>query len=127
MKEILGAVLKGMPAITMNATITGSWDHFGININSNLGSELSGGFQRRLQAKLGEAKAQLDALVANKIGPAKKKVQELLGGLTGGPGKALAGQKDEMSKSLTKAQASATGGGGTPAEKGKGLLKGFGF
>lgn len=123
-KEILGAVLKGIPAITMNADVTGSWDHFGINVNSNLGSELSNGFQKQLQAKLGSAKAQLDKVVNEKIGPARKKVQELLGGLSGGPGKALAGQKDAMSKELAKAQGAATGGGGSPA---KGLLKGFGL
>jgi len=126
-KDILGSVLKGMPAVTMNAHVAGSWEHFNMNIDSNLGSELSNGFQKQLQAKLGAAKAQLDSLVNDKIGPAKKKVQELLGGLTGGPAKALGGQKDEMNKALQKAQASATGGGGSPADKGKGLLKGFGF
>lgn len=126
-KEIFGAVLRGIPQITMNAEVKGSWDRFGIQVNSNLGSELSGGFQKQLQAKLGAAKAQLDSMVNEKVGPAKKKVQDLLAGLSGGPGKALSGQKDEMSKSLAKAQASATGSGGSPAEKGKGLFKGLGL
>lgn len=126
-KEILGAVLKGIPVVTMDAAVTGSWDRFTIGINSNLGSELSGGFQKQLQAKLGEAKAKLNGMVNDKIGPAKKKVQDLLGSLSSGPGKALAENKGSMDKSLKGAEASASGGGSSPADKGKNLLKGFGF
>ena len=126
-KELLGNVLKGLPSITMNADVQGSWSNFAIHVNSNLGSELSAGFQKQVQAKIGLAKAQLDQLVSTKIGPAKKKVQDLLGSLSGGPGKTLAGQKEDMKKSLQKAQASATPSAGSPSETGKNLLKGFGF
>lgn len=125
-KEILGAILGSIPTVTMNAGVTGSWDKFNININSNLGQELSNGFQRQLQAKLGEAKAKLDAFVNEKIGPNKKKVQDALAGLTSGPGKALSGAKEELNKAMNNAKGAATpkGGGGSPAG---GLLKGFGL
>jgi len=123
-KEILGAILAGMPAVTMNAAISGSWNKFAININSNLGEELSKGFQKQLQAKLGEAKAKLNAFVDEKIGGSKKKVQEQLAGLTSGPGKALSSAKESLNKALNSAKSSATPGGGSPA---KNLLKGFGF
>ncbi|HEY8278479.1 MAG TPA: TIGR03545 family protein [Bdellovibrionota bacterium] len=123
-KEVLGAALKGLPAVTMRAVVTGSWDKFDIWIDSNLGSELSKGFQKQLQAKLGDAQAKLSSLVNDKIGPSKKKLQDLLGGLSGGPGKAIAQNKGEAEKALKGAQGSATGGkGGSPAN----LLKGFGF
>ncbi len=124
-KEILGAILATIPTVTMNAGVTGSWDKFDININSNLGEELSRGFQKQLQAKLGEAKEKLNKFVEEKIGPNKKKVQDALAGLTGGPGKALGGAKEELNKAMTSAKGAATpkGGGGGAG----GLLKGFGF
>lgn len=126
-KEILGAVLAGIPSVTMNAGITGSWSKFNININSNLGQELSNGFQRQLQAKLGEAKAKLNKLVDEKVGPNKKKVQDALAGLTSGPGKMLASAKEELNKALNNAKGAATpkagGGGASPGN----LLKGFGL
>jgi uncharacterized protein (TIGR03545 family) len=124
-KEIVGGVLKGIPVVTMYANVGGSWDHFNLDVSSNLGTELSGGFQKALQAKLGAATAQLHAMVDEKIGPAKKKAQELLGSLSGGPGKALASQRDGMSKELAKLSSSATGGG--KASPAGGLLKGFGL
>ena len=126
-KEILGAVLAGIPSVTMNAGVTGSWDKFNININSNLGQELSNGFQKQLQAKLGEAKAKLNKLVDEKVGPNKKKVQDALAGLTNGPGKLLANAKEELNKALSSAKGAATpkagGGGASPGN----LLKGFGL
>lgn len=123
-KEILGAVLRGIPAVTMNADVTGSWDKFNISLDSNLGRELSGGFQKQLQAKLGEAKAKLDSFVNEKIGGNKKKVQELLGGLTSGPGKSLGQSKEALGKAMSSAEKSAQPGS---AGAGKNLLKGFGF
>lgn len=122
-KEIVGAILAGIPAVTMNAGVSGSWDKFNININSNLGEELSRGFQKQLQAKLGEAKAKLDAFVNEKIGPNKKKAQDALAGLTGGPGKLLSGKKEELNKAFASAKGSASPSGGGA----KNLLKGFGF
>lgn len=126
-KEILGAVLAGIPTVTMNAGVSGSWDKFSININSNLGQELSSGFQKQLQAKLGEAKEKLNKFVDEKVGPNKKKVQDALAGLTNGPGKMLGNAKEELNKALNNAKGAATpkagGGGASPGN----LLKGFGL
>ena len=80
----------------------------------------------KLQAKLADAKAKLNKFVDEKIGPNKKKVQDALAGLTGGPGKALGGAKEELNKALNNAKGAATpkgGGGANPAN----LLKGFGL
>lgn len=125
-KEILGAVLAGIPFITMKAGISGSWDRFNINIDSNLGQELSNGFQKQLQSKLGEAKARLNRLVEEKVGPNKKKVQDALTSLNSGPGKMLANAKEELNKALNSAKGAAapkSGGGLNPGN----LLKGFGL
>ena len=125
-QEIMQEVLKGIPTITMNASVTGSWDKFDLHINSNLGSALSSGFQKQLQAKLGEAKAKLQSFVSDKLGGDKKKAEEQLAGLAGGPGKMLAQNKEDMLKSLKSAQSSATGGAAGGGGAGK-FLKGFGF
>lgn len=121
MQEVLSSVLAGISLLTMNAEVTGSWDKFAVDIDSNIGKELSAGFQKQLEAKVAEAKGKLDAFVKDKIEPQRAKVKKVLEGLTGGPGKAIADRKNEMEGAMKSAQSSgATGGGG----KG-GFLKGF--
>lgn len=122
MQEILGAVLAGIPSVTMSASVTGSWDKFAIDIDSNLGRELSAGFQKQLQAKVGEAKGKLDAFVKDKIEPQRAKVKKMLEGLTGGPGKAIADRKGEMDGAMKQAENSGTAGSG-PGGKAGGFLK----
>jgi uncharacterized protein (TIGR03545 family) len=126
LKEIVGAVLAGIQLVTMDASVSGSWDKLSVSIDSNLGRELSSGFQKQMQAKIGEAKAKLDAFVAEKVNPAKKKVQDQLAALTGGPGKLLSQQKAEMDGAIKGAEGSAQGSGGSGGGA-KGLLKGFGL
>jgi uncharacterized protein (TIGR03545 family) len=128
-KDLLATVLAGIPTVTMNAKVIGSWDKFDLDLDSNLGRELSAGFQKQLQAKVGEAKAKLDSFVKEKLDPARKKVQDQLGSLSGGLGKSLAQNKSDLDSALKGAQSSAqgSGGGGGLEEKGKSLLKGFGF
>lgn len=125
LQEILSGVLNGIQLVSMTAHVTGSWDKFSVDIDSNLGKELSAGFQKQMQAKVAEAKAKLDAFVAEKVNPAKKKVEDQLAALTGGPGKLLGQQKSEMDGAIKGAESSTQGagtGGGA-----KGLLKGFGL
>lgn len=125
LQEILGAVLAGIQLVSMEANVTGSWDKFSVDVDSNLGRELSAGFQKQMQAKIAVAKAKLDAFVAEKVNPAKKKVEEQLAALTGGPGKLLGQQKSEMDGAIKGAEGSAQGSGSGGGAKG--LLKGFGF
>jgi uncharacterized protein (TIGR03545 family) len=121
-QQILGSVVQGIPVATMDAKVTGSWDNFAIDIDSNLGQAISAGFQKEMQAKLGEAQAKLDSFVQEKLLPAKKKAQSQLEALTGGPGKLLGQNKSEMEGALKGAE------GSTKTESpGRSLLKGFGF
>jgi uncharacterized protein (TIGR03545 family) len=124
-QEILESVLRGIPRVTMQAGVRGSWDSFGVNIDSNLGRELSAGFQKQLQSKLAEGKARIQAFVDEKITPQRKKVEEKLAGLRTGPGEALGSRKTEMETALKGARSSASGGG--VKEQGKKLFKGLGF
>jgi uncharacterized protein (TIGR03545 family) len=128
-KEILDSILAGIPMITMNAKIQGSWNSFRFDIDSNLGRELSSGFQKQMQAKIGDAKAKLDSFVNDKLMPAKKRAQDQLGALSGGLGNSLSKNKSDLDSAFKGAQNSTqgSGSGGALEEKGKNLLKGFGF
>ncbi len=129
LKEILQSILKDIPTVTMSAKVTGTWEQFDLDLDSNLGREISAGFQKQFQAKLTEAKSKLDSFVQEKLGPAKKKVEEQFAGLSGGLGKSLNQRKSDLDFSLQSAKSSAQGSGsGNPLEeKGKSLLKGFGL
>lgn len=121
--DVLKSVLNGIPAVTLGANVGGTWSNFQFDISSNLGQELSAGFQKQLAAKLGDVKAKLRAAVDEKMGGAKQRAQAALQDLVKGPGNVLSESKNAMEKSVTDAESSAKPAGG----KGGGLLKGFGF
>lgn len=121
-QDVLKTVLNGIPAITLNADVGGTWERFNFDINSNLGHELSAGFQKQLAAKLGDVKAKLRATVEERMGGAKERAQAALQDLIKGPGNVLNDNRAEMEKSVSEAESNAKPQGG----KG-GLLKGFGF
>lgn len=109
-KEIIGAVLNGIPTINVNAGIKGSLSDLDININSNLGEELSRGFQRQLQAKIEEAKGLLNKMVNEKIGANKEKLKADIQKLTGDLTKQVDGKKAEGEKIIKEAQNSLKSG-----------------
>jgi hypothetical protein len=127
--EIIDAILKGIPMITVNADIKGSLSNLDIHINSNLGEELSKGFQRQLQAKIDEAKAKLKKLIDEKIGVNRDKLKADLDKLTGGLTKDLDGKKGDADRAVKEAtnQMNSQKGGGQKQleEEGKKLLKKF--
>ncbi|RZA00567.1 MAG: TIGR03545 family protein, partial [Proteobacteria bacterium] len=122
-QDVLKSVLNGIPAITLGANVGGTWSNFNFDINSNLGQELSAGFQKQLSAKLGDVKAKLRATVEERMGGAKERVQAALQDLIKGPGNVLKENREAMEKSVSDAEGSAKPAGG----KAGGLLKGFGF
>lgn len=116
-KDIIDGILKGIPTVTLNAGIRGSFSNFAINMNSNLGEELAKGFQKQLQAKLGEAEAQLRSIVDQRIGKERDKLKAEMDKTIGGLTKDLGLRKDEVDKAVKEAKASVEG------EKGKGQGK----
>jgi uncharacterized protein (TIGR03545 family) len=130
-QDLIDNVLKGIPVITMNADIKGSLHDFEVHINSNLGDELSKGFQKQLQAKIDEARAQLKKMVDEKIGGNRDKLKSDMDKMTGGLTKDVDGKKGDADKSVKDAQnqLSSEQGGGQKAleKKGKELLKGLGL
>ena len=124
-KQLVESIMKGIPNVTMNANVSGSWSHLDIGINSNLGDELSKGLQRQVQARIDEAKGKLQGLIDGQIGGSKKDLQSQLASF-GGEGKGMADSKAQLDKAIQSAQ-----GGSNPnknlGEQGKKLLKGLGF
>ncbi len=74
-EEILKAIFASLPAITLDADGSGVLPSISLNINSNLGPELSKGFEKQLQAKLAEARAKLQAFVDQEVGKNKAKLE----------------------------------------------------
>lgn len=74
-EEILKAIFASLPAISLEADGSGVLPGISLNINSNLGPELSKAFEKQLQAKLAEARAKLQAFVDEEVGKNKAKLE----------------------------------------------------
>jgi uncharacterized protein (TIGR03545 family) len=74
-EEIVKAAFASLPAITVNADGHGSLPAIALNVNSNLGPELTKGFEKQLQAKLADARAKLQAYVDEQVGKEKAKFE----------------------------------------------------
>lgn len=134
-EEMLKGVVNSLPALTLNANAVGSWNDFGLNINSNLGDELNNAFKKQIQLQIDKARAQLKALVDDKIKAQKAQVDaeinKLKAQLTGSMDK----KKTELDQAKAAAEKDAKGAqGGTndklknEGEKAlKDLKKKFGF
>lgn len=72
--EILKAIILGLPKVTLNAGIKGSWTSLQFDFESNLGRELQNGFEKQLQVKINQAKAKLQAMIDDVIGKEKEKL-----------------------------------------------------
>ncbi|MFT3724525.1 MAG: TIGR03545 family protein [Hyphomonadaceae bacterium] len=134
-KDIIDAVLKGIPVVDMNANVKGSLSNFDVGINSNLGDELSKGFQKQLQAKIDEAKGQLNKLINERIGGEKNKLKDQMDKAVGPITKGLDDKKAEADRAVSDATKQGQAGQGKAVDQGKKkledegkkLLKGFGF
>ncbi len=128
--EIIDNILKGIPNVTLNAHVTGSFSSFDIRINSNLGDELAKGFQKQIQAKIEEAKAQLRKFVDQRIGSERDKLKAEMDKTIGGLTKDLDEKKAEADNAVKSAKNSIEGSKSKSQTKkleqeGKKLLKGI--
>lgn len=128
-QNILESVVKGIPTITMNAMVDGSWNHLGVHINSNLGKELSDGFKKQVQVKIDEARAQLQKAIDDKIAGPKHQLEEQIHSVSNGLSQNLGRNKKQMDQALKQAQGQVKGGnsGKKLEDAGKKLLKKFGL
>ena len=112
--QIVGSVLKsvfaGIPVVTLTADGHGQFPDVAFDINSNLGPELGKGFEKQLQAKVGEARKKIEDYVQQQIGPDKAKldtqINQAKGQITQGVKKSqdqLAGEKNQVQSRIDQA------------------------
>lgn len=116
--------------IDLNAKVKGTLTNFDVNANSNLGEALANAFKSTVQAKIDDAKKQLQAMINEKIGGEKARLQKELTQSESG----LMGDINKSQKEAASAENDAKkGGSNNPIptkkleEEGKKLLKKFGF
>ena len=129
LEDILKKVFAGLPQITMSASASGTWSNLKFDLNSNAGDELSAGFQREINAKIAEARAQLKAMIDQRIGGEKEKLTAQFKKIENQIKGALGDKQAEVDKAKggleeTKKQASKEQGKKLENE-GKKLLEGF--
>jgi uncharacterized protein (TIGR03545 family) len=136
-KEILSNVVREITMVTLNANAAGPWNALKWNIDSNLGQELGNGLKKELGNQLNMAKAKVQAMIDEKIGPKKAKIEktlkdlkEKMKSLTAGKEQEIAQIKDQAESSLDTKSKEATGGAKDEAkdklkDTGKSLLKKF--
>lgn len=76
LEDLLKKVFAGLPQITLQGGVTGTWADPHIDLDTNAGRELQAGFERELNAKIAEARAQLKAMIDQRIGGEKAKLTE---------------------------------------------------
>lgn len=133
-QEAVQTILAGIPVITLNANATGSWDQLNLHINSNLGSELSAGLKKFVQAKVDAMKKQVKEFVDNKIKGQREKLDGEFNKIKGQTDKVLADKQSEVDKAKNEVKSGTDKKASSSnklkddlKEKGKKLLKGFKF
>jgi uncharacterized protein (TIGR03545 family) len=129
-KEVLTSVISSLGPVKLDSTIKGTWTSFNMDIDSNLGHEISHGFSVFLKQKTDALRAKLKAAVDEKIGGQKKELTAQLDGVKKEITEPIAGRTQELEKLKGDLKKSSSGQGGSKdrlkdelKEKGKDLLK----
>ncbi len=109
--EILKRVFKGLPAIQLAASAEGTFPQLPLKIESNLGSEIEKGFRSAVQAKIDEARKNIEAAINAEIGKFRdqinRQVADLRSKIDGEVKKAeqtIQAQKDQIQGKIEQAK-----------------------
>ena len=125
-KEILTNVVNGIPVINLNGRAGGTFANLDMDIQSNLGTELSQGFSREIGLKVQEAQNKLNAMVQEKINQPKEQLMAAINGNNknvaqlGNLEDLYKNNEDKIQKEIAKLK---SGGGVDLKSKGKDLFK----
>lgn len=125
-REILTNVVNGIPVINLNGRAGGTFANLDMDIQSNLGSELSQGFSREIGLKVQEAQNKLNAMVEEKINQPKEQLMAAINGNNknvaqlGNLEDLYKNNEDKIQKEIAKLK---SGGGVDLKSKGKELFK----
>ncbi|OFZ20465.1 MAG: hypothetical protein A2X94_10645 [Bdellovibrionales bacterium GWB1_55_8] len=67
LENTLKSVAREIPAISVQASLDGTWDKLGMSLQSNLASALEKGFAGQLQSRVAEARQQISGMVNAKV------------------------------------------------------------
>ena len=129
-QEMLTNIMNGITAITINGSATGSFKNLDMHISSNLGDELGNGFKREIGNKIADAQSKIQSLVDDKIMKPKNDLMAAIGGnkanlsSLSSVGELYKKNEDRIKEEIEKLK---KGGSSDLKDKGKKLLKGFGF
>lgn len=79
-RDMLSNILDGIPFISINGNVAGTFKKFNMSISSNLGNELGKGISKEIGAKVNEAQSKLNAMVEEKINNPKKELMSAISG-----------------------------------------------
>jgi uncharacterized protein (TIGR03545 family) len=96
--EVLSGAVKDVPTVTLDAAVTGPWTSLSFKIDSNLGRELAKALDKQLQAKINEARAKVQALVDERVGKEKAKLQAEFAKIQDQVNKVIKSKEDELNK-----------------------------
>ncbi len=104
LKDVLRGVANDLPVLNVESTAKGTWKDFSLDIRSNLGKELERGFKKQLDAKIAEAKKQLQKFIDDKISTQKKKLNSQFDRVKGGVNKQMSEQKSKINDAKKSAE-----------------------
>ncbi len=131
-KEMLSNILNGIPLISINGRVGGTFSRLNMHLSSNLGEELGNGLKREIGLKVAQAQDKIRTLIDEKINQPKAELMAQLGGNKNNLA-ALGNLEELYKKNEKKIQAEIEKlkkGGSKKAvndlkDQGKKLLKGF--
>ncbi len=72
--DLLKKAFHDIPKVGVQANASGPWSALKFSIDTNIAHDLQAAFQKQIQNKIGEAQAQLKALIEGKIGGERAKL-----------------------------------------------------
>ncbi len=72
--DLLKKAFHDIPKVGVQAKVAGPWSALKFNIDTNIAHDLQAAFQKQVQNKVGEAQAQLKAMIEGKIGGDRSKL-----------------------------------------------------
>lgn len=73
-REMIAASIAGLDSVNLDAHVTGTWNNLDWQLSSNLADALDRGMRRYLQGKVDAAKAQIEAMVSDRIAEPRKRL-----------------------------------------------------
>lgn len=93
--QTLKAIFAGIPVVTLEAIGFGELPALTLNMNSNLGTELSKGIEKQIQIKINEAREKVQKYVNEQVGQQKAQIEAQYSQIKGQVEKELKKMQDQ--------------------------------